>query len=149
MLHKTLAVLAIAGLTGCASDGGFAGFGDSRERTEQRAQMAAFAASEENQYPDNVNVSEDLAVAGIVNQKDNTIRIFNFSDQTLRNAKLWINQSFVYRIDNVPANSSTRVPFSGLYNSDGRTFTDVRAPITSIQLQVDDTMYRVQGPAYE
>ena len=149
MLHKSLAILAIAGLTGCAASVEPIGLGDSGRQVDQRAQLAAYAAAEENQYPQDAEVSDDMNVAAIVYRDSNTIRVYNFSDQTLRNAKLWINQNYVHRLDKIPANSSVRVNFGGLYKSDGRTFAQAQAPITSVQLQADDSMYRVQGPAYE
>lgn len=147
MFRHTLAALAVAGLTGCAASVEPVGFGN-RDQTPS-AQMAAYAAAQENQYPQNVELSDDLAVAAVVNRDGKTLRIYNFSNQPLRDTKLWINETFVHRLDSVPANASIRVGFGELYDSYGHPFSQAQAPITSVQLQSGDDVYRVQGPAFE
>lgn len=147
MLRRSLALLAVAGLTGCAASVEPVGFGN-RDRTGQ-AQMAAYAASEQNQYPRNLDASTDRALAAVVNHDRNTIRIYNYSGEVLTDAKLWVNQAFIHRLDSIPANSSVTISFSGLYDNTGKTFAAAKAPITSVEIQAGDNLYTVLGPAYE
>jgi hypothetical protein len=147
MFRTILATVLIGALAGCSAKLEPVGMGDGS--SSQEAQLAAYAASEENQFPRDAEASGDFHAAAVVNRDDGTIRIFNYTNEPINNAKLWVNQSYVRRLDAIPANGSKRVSFSELYNSKAQTFTAAKAPITSVQLQTGDRLHNVLGPAYE
>lgn len=147
MIRSTLAVLMVAALTGCTAS--LEPMGRNDQSTSREAQLAAYAAAEQNLYPSDVEADSDLQAAAIVNQKNNTVRIYNFTNAPIRGAKLWVNGGYVREVDNIPANSSRTVSFNELYNSSAQTFTSSRAPINRLQLQVGDELHNLQGPAYE
>jgi hypothetical protein len=147
MIRTTLAALVLAA-AGCSASLEPLGM-DQNGQASQEAQLAAFAAAEQNQFPRDAQASDDFHAAAVVDRDKQSIRIFNYTNEPISNAKLWVNQSYVRQIDTLPANGSTRVSFSELYNNNAQTFIAARAPITSIQLQTGDRLHNVLGPAYE
>lgn len=147
MIRTMLATALVAGLVGCS--GSFESMGKRSSEPTAEARLAAYVASSENAYPRDMNASDELRAAAVVNRKDNTIRIYNFTNAPLQDVKLWVNQGYVRQLDTIPANGSKRVTFGELYNDNARTFAGSDTPITSLQLQTQDGLFNLQGPAYE
>jgi hypothetical protein len=149
MIRTTLATVLIAALAGCSAKLEPVGMGGQGDRSAQQTQLAAYAASDANQYPEDAEASNDFRAAAVVNRESGTIRIFNFSNQPLTNAKLWINQNYVREVDMVPANGSKRISYNELYDPSGRTLSSAKTPVTNVQIQTGDRLHNVMGPAFE
>lgn len=147
MFRTSLAALALAAIVGCSAS--VEPISSSDQSASREAQLAAFAAAADNQFPADAQARDDLRVAAIVNQKNNMIRIYNFTDEPITNAKLWVNSGYVREIDRIPPNGWRTVSFGELFNSGGRVFTATRAPITNLQLQTGDDLNNLMGPIYE
>jgi hypothetical protein len=145
MFRWTSILLGAAFVAGCSSsaqvDNPFAGGGGSE------AEMAAFAASSE--FPADAEASDDLRATALVNRNDRTIQIINSSNEAIRDARIWINGSFVGRLDNLPANGAVTLPMDMFYDRTGTRLSDVQAGANRVQLQAGDTLYNVQGPVFE
>jgi hypothetical protein len=146
MFRVTSLLLGAALAAGCSTsaqvDNPFAGGGGGNE-----AEMAAFAASSE--FPADVEASDDLRATVLVNRNDRTIQVINASNQAIRDARIWINGSFVGRLDNLPANGAVTLPMDAFYDRTGTRLSDVQAGANRVQLQSGDTLYNLQGPVFE
>lgn len=145
ILRTSLAVAGIALLAGCAGGGGvespFAGDSGSRQ-----AQLAAYAAS--TPYP-STQATPATHLGAIVNRDDKTLRILNFSDQQVKDGRVWINGAFVHRIQSVPPHSSVTLRLDQFYNNTGRSMKDMSITPENVQLQADGNLYSLQGPLFE
>jgi hypothetical protein len=149
MVRQGLALVLVSLLAGCQAG---ATFNPRMGRTaaptsEERTRLAAFAASA--QYPQQVQAQDNLRAAATVNREDGTIRILNFSDRPLRDATVWVNGSFVQRLDVVPPNGSVILDRGQFYDATGRSLADQRTTATRIQLQWGEELYNLMGPIVE
>jgi len=146
MIRHGLIVLAAIALAGCSTS---AENPSTASHTTQQppTQLAAYAASV--QYPSDLTASKDLRVAAILNNDSGTIKIYNFSNQALRDVRVWVNNSFVYRLDTLAPNSSVTIHRDQLYDATGRTLANVQATVRTVQLQTPEGLFDVQGPAME
>jgi hypothetical protein len=149
MLKQTLALVVVAALAGCQAGASFdPQFGDSnKQSSEQRTQLAAFAASTE--FPRDAQASDNLRAAAVINRQNSSIRIYNFSDRPLRDAHVWVNGAFVNRVDNIPPNGSVVIPRSNFYDATGRSLSTQSTSANRVQIQWGDELYNLQGPVYE
>ena len=140
------AAIALAGLVlvGCSTsaqvDNPFKG--DDKEKT----QLAAFAG--QSQYP-NKQASDDLKVTALVDRDDGTIKIINTTQQSLSDAKLWVNGAYVIHIDTIPARGTVAIKRENLYNRDGLSLAKANVGVTKVQLETADKFYNLEGPAIE
>lgn len=148
MFRQTLMSLSLAGLMGCAAgaelQNPFRG-GTAQAQAEQ-AQMAAFAATAE--YPRG-EASDDLRAAALINRDGGTIRVINFTDEPIRNARVWVNGAFVQEVGTIPPNGSVTLRNDRFFNSDGQTLAQMNTAPVRVELQSDDKLHRLQGPVYE
>lgn len=144
MLKQTIALAALLSLAGCA---GKAEFGADSNRQMTPTQLAAFAASTE--YPREWTARNDMKVAAIVDRDDQSIKLYNFTDQPIRDAKLWVNQSFVGRIDGIAPMSKAVVRGERFYDKMGNSYADQKVEVTRVELQTPDALYNLQGPITE
>jgi len=146
MIRQGMIVLSALVLAGCTTSGERNPPTATRSQQEP-TQLAAYAASV--QFPSDVTASKDLRVAAVLNNDNGTIKIYNFSNQTLRDVRVWINHSFVFRLNTLVPNSSVIIHRDQLYDATGRTLASVQSTVRSIQLQTPEGLYDVQGPALE
>lgn len=140
------AVVSIAALSGCQAGAQFdPQFG--RTAAADRTQLAAYAASTE--FPRDAEASDDLRAAALIDRRANTVRVLNFSDRPLRDASIWVNGSFVNRVDTIPANGSITIPSADFYDATGRSLSAQATTANVVQLQVGDDLYNLQGPVYD
>jgi hypothetical protein len=150
MLRRTLVLLALAAaasVAGCSANGEFNPVGQGAEKEMTPTQLAAFAATAK--YPDTQPLN-GLKVAAIVNRDKGTIKIYNFSGQPIHNARVWINKAYVAKIDGVAPQNKATVEVDKLYGPFGNNFASQKdTPISSVQLQTDEGLFDVEGPAQE
>lgn len=134
---KTLLVLGLGLLMiGCTNS----------NETARNTRLAAYASS--TPYP-TTRASDDLRVAAIVNRHEGTIRLINFSNRTLSDANVWVNGSFVRKVTSLPASGSVTLSTASMYDSSGRSMAAQKTNPVTIQLQTDDGLYNLLGPAFE
>jgi hypothetical protein len=113
----------------------------------ERTQLAAYAATA--QYPRDVQASDDLRAAAMISRDRNSIRVINFSEEALRDAVVWVNGTFVRRVDNIPPNGSVTLNRADFYDATGHSLMNQASSASRIQIQLDGKLYDVQGPVYE
>jgi hypothetical protein len=154
MLRRTFKTLgvgsvlaAFATLAGCSADAGFNPVGKSSEEMTP-TQLAAYAAT--SKYPTEAQPSSDLRAAAIVNRDKGTIKIYNFSDRPIHAARVWVNKAFVAKIDGIAPQQKVTISTDKMYGPFGNTFADQKdTPIGTVQLQTDEGLFNLQGPAQE
>jgi hypothetical protein len=146
MIRPTLALLALASLSGCAANGEFNPVGKhSAEMTP--TQLAAWSA--EAKYPANLKPGDDLRAAAIVSKDKGTIKIYNFTDQPVRDGRVWVNRSFVAKVDGIAPQSKVTIRTDQLYDGLGNTLASQKQDVGSVQLQSADRLFNLEGPALE
>jgi hypothetical protein len=147
MFYRTASLLLSGALlAGCSAEGGVANPFANRGAAEQRAQLAAYAASQ--QYPDQ-EASDDLPVTALVNRKADTIQLINPTTQPIGQGTLWVNGQFAAPITGIPANGSVRIDRKDLYDQTGQTLTRTLTSANRIELQSGDRFHRLHGPVFE
>jgi hypothetical protein len=150
MLRRTLVLLTMAALAsaaGCSATGEFNPVGQGADKEMTPTQLAAFAATSKS--PD-TQPSNDLKIAAIVNRDKGTIKVYNFTGQPVHNAKVWVNRAYVAKIDGIAPQNKATVELDKLYGPFGNNFASQKdTPISSVQLQTDEGLFDVQGPAQE
>ena len=142
-------MMVLAGLTaaGCSASADFNPVGKNTQDMSP-TQLAAFAAKAT--YPTETQPSTDLRAAAIVSRSNGTIKIYNFTDHPIRDAKVWVNKAFVTRIDGIPPLSRVTVQTSKLYGPFGNALASEKDSVVSqVQLQTADGLYSLQGPVQE
>lgn len=147
MLRRTMVLLALAAVAGCSAVGDFNPVGQGAEKDMTPTQLAAFAATAK--YPD-TQPSSALKVAAIINHEKGTIKVYNFTGQAVHNAKVWVNKAYVAKIDGIAPQNKATVDLDKLYGPFGNNFASQKdTPISSVQLQTDEGLFDVEGPAQE
>ena len=141
----TLCVFA-GSMAGCAGRAEFNPVGQNT-KTMSPPQLAAWAAKAD--YPQEAQPGEDLKMAAIVDKADNTIKLYNFTGQPLRDSKLWVNRAFVTRIDGIPSLSKAEVKYDRLYDGLGNTFASHKTDVSLVQVEIDGKLHNTLGPATE
>ena len=143
-IRGSLALGAAAALAGCAGGGGGEFGTGGRPLTD--TQLAAWSARSE--YPAQAQPSNELRAAAIVTRDKNTIKVYNFSDQPIRNAKLWVNKSYVTQVDIAPMGKAV-IRTDRFFNGLGNSFASQKQEVSQVQLETADAFYELMGPATE
>jgi hypothetical protein len=134
--QRFVAVVIVMFMSGCAAF----------EKSDvMDTQYAAFAAK--SQIPP--EASDTLRATALVNRQDNTVRILNPTDRSIRNAKVWVNRNFVTPVDNIPSHGSTTLRRDEFYNSSGLPLTKSDTTASVVQLEEDGKLYDLLGPVFE
>lgn len=137
MIRQSLAAFALATLVGCSASSSINPFA-SRGGGEQ-AQMAAYAATAH--YPSDARPSSDIHAGAIVDARENSIKVANFSDQPMRDVNVWVNGSFVYHVSMIPAHGSVTVNPDQMFDASGENMAKVKATPSRVELQTGDRLY--------
>jgi hypothetical protein len=147
MFRHSLALIALLGIAGCqASTSISSPFGKGKDQ-EQRTQRAAFAASA--QYPKEMKATTDLPASALINRDQQTIRIVNSSDRALRDVTVWVNGSYVAKVDTIPSHGIVTLRHGDFYDGAGTSLANQKPTITRVELQSQDKLYALQGPVFE
>ena len=149
MLKQGFMLLAALAVAGCGSD--VFGPGDQARMTAQaptNAELAAYAGS--HKYPATQPARDNLKAAAIVDSGRGVIKIYNFSNQPIQDADIWVNNSFVQHVRGIaPASAPVTIRFSDLYNSLGQRFSAQNEHVNNVQIETGGNLYSVMGPAAE
>ncbi|HLL89700.1 MAG TPA: hypothetical protein VK324_10370 [Tepidisphaeraceae bacterium] len=160
MIHTSLfasPLLALALVAGCAGSGSKQQQQDPRLAAERavtfqptidQTQMAAYAA--QTRYPTNASARSDLAVTAEVDSQTGQITIRNWTDRLIRGPHLWVNRTYVVRLNDIPAASRMIVAPQYLYNTGGRNLAgETPRAIQNLQLETEDNLINVKGPQFQ
>ncbi|HEX4055981.1 MAG TPA: hypothetical protein VHX86_17085 [Tepidisphaeraceae bacterium] len=111
---------------------------------ESNEKLAAYAGSVG--YPSDVKTEESTTMGTAVDSDEKAIRIFNFGENELDGADIWINGSFVYKIDSLPGKSHVKLRLADFYDHDGHSFADTSATVTRVQIHAGDRLWTLLGP---
>jgi hypothetical protein len=112
----------------------------------ERARLAAFAASSE--YP-TTRPSDTLRATALIDREAGTIQILNPTDRALHNSRVWVNGSFVARVDEIPPQGSVTINRARFYSPRGNTLQGMNTSATRVQIETDGELYNLQGPVFE
>jgi len=88
-------------------------------------------------------------VTALVNKDDGSIKLINSTQQTINDAKLWVNGAFVTHVDTIPAKGVVTIKRENLYDQKGISMAKANSGITKVQLEQGDKLYNLEGPAFE
>ena len=157
MSRQAVAVILMAVLFGCAagnrsrsaavpeSQSSAAGVTPPAEAMSD-TQLAAHAGNAK--FP-NTRPSDDRRLAAVVSRDRKTIKIYNFESNPIRAVNVWVNGSYVQPINGVAAQSKAVIRTDKLYNGLGNTFASRNEEVARVQIETQDGVYNVMGPATE
>jgi hypothetical protein len=126
-----------ASLAGCMS---------SNSPAQPDVQLAAYAAS--TTYPNSQpEMAKDVGV--LLAPSSKAIRVLNFSQAGINNSEIWLNGTYVYKVDTIAGDGSVRLPLSEFYDHNGHSFADQQATPTKIELRSGDHLWTLLGPIVE
>lgn len=153
MLTKSLTLVAILAMVGCASQSSQSPQARSAASQQPASQaqeptqeeLAAYAGA--HPYPTGEPARNDLRAAAIVAADQGVIKIYNFGTDAIRDADVWVNHSFVRHISGIAPGTSISLPMANLYNGLGQPFPSRGEHVNVVQIQQGNTMQTLMGPA--
>jgi len=157
MSRQAVAVILMAVLFGCAagnrsrsaavpeSQSSAAGVTPPAEAMSD-TQLAAHAGNAK--FPSS-RPTDDRRLAAVVSKDRKTIKIYNFESNPIRAVNVWVNGSYVQPINGVAAQSKAVIRTDKLYNGLGNTFASRNEEVARVQIETQDGVYNVMGPATE
>jgi hypothetical protein len=136
MLRQTFAALAFTTMVGCSANSNFQPFAAGRE---EQAQLAAYAAS--TPYPHDAKIEESHRAGALIDPKSDTVEILNFSDQPMRDVNVWVNGTFLRKVDVIPSHGTRTVTANQLYDASGHTLAALKGTPSRVELQADDRLW--------
>ena len=155
MLRQVLVVVAAAMLVGCAGGGSGArrnAVAGSTSPTDPPAeamsdtQLAAHAGNAK--FP-SARPEDGRRIAAIVSRDRRTIKLYNFESNPVRAVNVWVNGSYVQPIQGIPGQSKAVIRTEKLFNGLGNTFASRNEEVARVQLETQDGLFNVMGPATE
>jgi hypothetical protein len=151
MIKQTLALVAILTMAGCANESttpvsqSQAANSQWASQGQTQAELAAYAGA--HRYPSSAQAKDDLRAAAIVNSDQGFLKIYNFGTQPIRDADVWVNQTFVKHIPAIAPGSSAVIQWSNLYNGLGQQFSAQGEHVNLVQIEQDHDLQTLMGPA--
>lgn len=152
MFRRAIALLSVVSLTGCAAMSHSAPTTAESAYADRAAvarptseELAAYAGH--SKFPAEATPKNDLEVASIISSDKNTIKIYNFSGDSLRNVDVWVNGAFVQHVSGISPQSSVLIHVDELYNGLGKSFSSQSEPVSRVQIATDHGLYTTWGPA--
>jgi hypothetical protein len=106
--------------------------------------LAAYGA--QTAYPDSVKTDASTTMGCVVEPGVHLLRVLNFGQNSINDADVWVNGTYVLKVDSIPADSYVKLNLSRFYDHDGHSFTDSEATVTKVQLHLGDRMWTLLGP---
>lgn len=102
-----------------------------------------------SRYPGNPTTSRDVQVAAVNYPGKNELEIHNLGNQSIPSSIVWVNGTFMTRIEGIAPKGIATVRHSQLLEA-GPATNDLKAlnqPVAKVELQTDRGLYSVQGPS--
>ena len=136
MIRQLVLGVAAATMVGCNSNGAF----DVGSK-EEAAKYTAFAAA--SKVPTTAPAT-DWQVAALMS--GNTLKLYNFTNNTITDSSVWINGQYVSKVDTIPAMSAVTVDFSHFYNSSGLELNTDKTPVSRVVVESGSGVHQLLGP---
>jgi hypothetical protein len=104
----------------------------------------AFASTA--RFPSDMRASDDLRATAMVGRDG--IKIANATDQEIKDAKLWVDGTYVTQVNSIPAHSVVTVKRTALSDRSGNLPSDLQG-VKQLQLETHANLYNLQGPVFE
>jgi hypothetical protein len=104
----------------------------------------AFASTA--RFPSDMRASDDLRATAMIGRDG--IKIANATDQEIKDAKLWVDGTYVTQVNSIPAHSVVTVKRTALSDRSGNLPGDLQG-VTQLQLETHANLYNLQGPVFE
>jgi hypothetical protein len=104
----------------------------------------AFASTA--RFPTDMRASDDLRATAMITHDG--IKIANATDQEIKDAKLWIDGTYVTQVNSIPAHSVVTVKRTALSDHRGNLPSDLQG-VKQLQLETHANLYNLQGPVFE
>jgi hypothetical protein len=156
MIRRTLITLSVATLAGCSSwfQNGAGQSAESPASVDANRAVVATPTPEElaayaghAKFPADQQARSDLQVASILSPDKTTIKLYNFTNDPLRNIDVWVNGSYVQHVDGISPQSSVLIHTDELFNGLGKSFSGQAEPVSKVQIATDHGLYTLWGPA--
>jgi hypothetical protein len=106
------------------------------------ARLAAFAAS--TKYPADAKAIGNPRLAALFAPHSQVISIVNLSDTALRDVNVWVNRTYVCRVDVLPAHAAVDVPRTKFYDSGGLNMDKLDAVALRVEVQDGDRLFLME-----
>ena len=163
MLRETLVLVLAAALAGCAGGGTRRTAAGSANASSNRpsngtptadapaeamsdTQLAAHAGNA--RFP-NATPRDTLRVAAMVTRDRKIVKLYNFDRTPIGAVNVWINGAYVQPLRAIPANSKALIRTDKVFNKSGDRFSERGEEVNRVQLETQDGLYNVMGPATE
>ena len=141
MTRYAISFLALSTLVGCSGSTSLLS-SDGKDDT----QRAAWAATVK--YPTDKKPSTDLKATLVVDGSD--LKIYNATTQQLTDIKVWVNGTYVTRVDRISANGHLTLSRGEFFDSIGTKLSNRDVEIARIEIEtLDGHLYTLQGPIRE
>jgi hypothetical protein len=107
-------------------------------------ERAAFANTA--RFPNDMHATDDLRATAMISRDG--IKIANATDREIKDAKLWVDGTYVTQVNSIPAHSVVTVNRTDLSDRNGNLPSSTN-DIKQVQLQTRDNLYNLQGPVFE
>jgi hypothetical protein len=104
-------------------------------------EMVARAASA--RYPDDLKASDELQAVAIFDRGTKSLRVVNHSGQEILGGNLWVSETYVTPIPNVPPGGSTSVLVNQFFDRDGKMLPTLN-DVNRLQLQSAGKLYNLK-----
>lgn len=94
-----------------------------------------------------MKASDDLSATALIDADQ--IKIINNSDQDFVQAKVWVNERYVGRLDRIPAHGTATISMGNLWDNDGYTPVKVGAKVDKVYIESQDHLYLLKGPVQD
>jgi hypothetical protein len=108
----------------------------------------AITAAATAKYPGEAIKSEDVQLAAINYPEKHMIEVHNLGTQSITSPTVWVNGTFMSRVDSIPPKSFVAVKYGELLEA-GPAANDLRRlkePVAKVEIQTDKGLFSVQGP---
>ena len=134
-LAHALALGLVGLLGGCAAN---------EMETRRDVTRAALAS-----YPGGAQESRDVRVSAVDDPGRKRIELYNLTDRTVTAPTVWVNGTYLTRMEGLPPRGSATVRYADLIES-GRGVNDLASSgnsVRKVELQTGDGLFTVLGPS--
>jgi len=105
--------------------------------------LAAYAAS--TNYP-SVKAEQSTEVGVTIEPSSKTLRVLNFGQKSIDNCEVWLNGTFVYKVDTIPGDGYVTLREADFYDRFGHSYADTQSTPSRIELRYGDHLWTMLGP---
>lgn len=106
--------------------------------------LAAFAAS--TPYPTDLKSQQAETIGAVVDPVTKVIRIFNFGHSPFTDVNIWLDSTYVYKLDSLPADSYVNTNMSDYYDHSGNSLGSAATTVSQVEVQTPNHLWILLGP---